>query len=50
MLGYVSESIAALPVRRKPTNFRIAMAPFATRAARTTDLLPAIVWYSFGPN
>jgi hypothetical protein len=39
MEWYVSESIDGLPVRRKPPNFMIAMAPFATRAARTTEVL-----------
>jgi hypothetical protein len=42
MEWYVSESIAALPVSRKPTNFSTAIAPFAISAAMTTDLLSAI--------
>jgi hypothetical protein len=43
MEWYVSESIAGLSVSRYPTNFMIAMAPFAISAAMTTPLLfPAI--------
>jgi hypothetical protein len=45
---YVSESIEGLPVMSQPMNLRIAMAPFAKRAAITTDLLPAIVRASPG--
>ncbi|AFK17991.1 hypothetical protein HFX_0249 [Haloferax mediterranei ATCC 33500] len=41
---YVSESIDGLPVARNPRNLRTAIAPFAKRAAMTTDVLPAMWW------
>jgi hypothetical protein len=42
MEWYVSESIDGLAVSRNPTNFMIAIEPFAMSAANTTDLLLAI--------